>query len=151
MAITLEIKGIEEVIKKLNSLEPKISEKLQRRGMRRAGALLADEMRARAPYKFGELREGIKINTRRKKWAIFVNVESTNFKTWFIEYGHALVKPRGMRQGGGTAKKRLVANYVKVGYVPPNPFVRQSFEAKGEEAARIIEAEIIKAVEEITG
>jgi HK97 gp10 family phage protein len=126
------VDGVEEVVRKLQSIEPKLQKQALRKAVREGAKVIQREAEANVPVDTGQLREAIKIRApkKRKKGRIstLVQVGKGDFRgdTFYgamIEYG--------------TSK------------MPARPFMTPAYESKGEAAKNVAVAEIEKALDRI--
>lgn len=144
------ITGDAALDRKILNLERKARRDLMKRGPRKGAKVLADEVRQRAPVKTGLMKSKFKVRaqkrSRKDKDGIGFNVITSKtfftgkaFYTGFVVFGHRLGKrPKGARRKGGAGRADTRPK------VEPNEFMQQAFDAKKDEAARVI-AEQIKA------
>ncbi len=72
-----ELQNFSSLYKKLNSIEPKISKRIQRHGLRAAAKLVRTELRAGTPVLTGELQKSYKLKSgKRRKNTISIQVVS---------------------------------------------------------------------------
>ena len=131
-----DVSGLAEEL--FEELEPRVVRKLEE-----AGDILADEIRSLVkregppvsggpPAKVtGELLRSIVREPVRKRGraGFVVKVGSTLYaQAASLEYGHAVVRVDGLRQGKRNHKKKLVKNRVVLGHVPAYPFMRPAEE-----------------------
>lgn len=134
--------NVSEIVMELEKLEKKIQKKLVRKAMREGAKVLLEEARARVPVRTGNLKKSLGINTRTKKGNVIMyvsprrgkGVKYDGFYGQYVELGHVL-KRKGK----------------VIGHVPPHPFLRPAFEAKGEEAVRVFSKTLKRLLDEYRG
>lgn len=138
------ITGIREIDRRLKRLEPAVQKKILRKAIRSGLKLVAEEVKARAPVDKGALRKGIKVRAcrRRKRGAIELEVRiAATDET-----------KRTSKKSGKTVFYPAIVEYGRndklSGSVPPNPFMRQAFEARGEAARQVTLAALLRGVEQ---
>ncbi|WP_442765105.1 HK97-gp10 family putative phage morphogenesis protein [Sulfurospirillum cavolei] len=91
-----EIKGLEQLISKLNNLPEKLEKKVIRAAVRKGAILVRDKAREKAPVKTGTLKKSIKIRSNKvANGIISFKIGPTNdkkkgtdvFYGRFIEFG----------------------------------------------------------------
>lgn len=157
------ITGDAALDRKLLNLERKTRRDLMKRGLKKGAKVLADEVRQRAPVKTGLMKSRFKVRaqkrSRKDKDGIGFNVVTSAgfytgkaFYAGFLVFGHRLGKrSAGMRRKASSELKNTGRGRKGLGKttdtrpkVDPHPFMQQAFDAKKDEAARVI-AEQIKA------
>lgn len=94
--MSTEIKGLEQLISKLNNLPEKLEKKVIRAAVRKGAILVRDKAREKAPVKTGTLKKSIKIRSNKvANGIISFKIGPTNdkkkgtdvFYGRFIEFG----------------------------------------------------------------
>jgi len=94
--MSTEIKGLEELISKLNGLPDKLETKVVRAAIRKGAILMRDKARDKVPVDTGTLKKSIKIrNNRSEKGIISFKIGPTSdkkkgtdvFYGRFVEFG----------------------------------------------------------------
>jgi len=118
MSFDVEVKGVDELIKKLQSLPEKIQKNVVTGSIRAAASMLVKEARLRAPKETGDLAKSIGIKKKRPKDRniVFFTV-APRYKKKHGALGHLLEF--------GTSK------------TPAHPFMRPALEAKATHAINV--------------
>jgi|SRR5579883_1267088 len=114
-----EIKGVKETLKMLKTLDAKVAKKVSRSAMRKGMKVIKNQVKENAPVDSGALKDSVKIKAGKR---------SRNKISIEVVIGDGLGK-------GDT----YYAAAVELGHgdTPPNPFIRNTFAEKGQEAADI--------------
>jgi HK97 gp10 family phage protein len=128
---SFSVDGVEDVVRKLQSLTPKLQAQALRKATREGAKVIQREAKALAPVQTGALRDSIKVKAgKRKKGRIstLIQVGQGDFKgdTFYgamVEYG----------------TRRM----------PARPFMTPAYESKGNAAKNVAVAEIERALERI--
>lgn len=120
---------VRKLNRKLKTLESKIEKKITRQALRAGAKVIAKEAKLRAPIDEGGLKRRIKVwalKRSRKRIGVLVGTSAKEytgdqFYGAFVEYG--------------TSK------------MPARPWLAPAAEAKGDEAARIVEQKIAEGIE----
>jgi len=140
----IDIRGLDDAIKKLKKLEEKVQKKVARGTARAAAKPFVEEAKRRAPVKTGNLRKSIGIIAKRSKTPGIVrfwvgprsgrHLKSDGFYGAFVEYGHQIKKDKKV-----------------VGTVSPKPFIRPAAESALEKSINAAKKYFIDQVEKEIG
>lgn len=126
----IRISGAEQITKALLEMEKKVARKTVRVAGKKGAEIIKAAAIEEAPVDSGDLIASIKIKTRIRKGVFTANVQvgegafkGDTFYAGFIQYG---------------APGRNLE---------PNPFMDRAFDRKKEEAARVMEKELLKGIE----
>lgn len=131
MAVSGTISGLEPLLKKLKTLEPKIAKKVLRQSLRAGAKIIQTAAKAKAPVKSGQLRKAIKVRaqkrTRRGTIGVNVSVGEKDFAGEvfygsFIEFGSSKM--------------------------PARPFMKPAFQENKAAALQVIQDGIAAGIEE---
>lgn len=147
--VRIRTEGFAELAERLKQLGPRVAKNALRRAVSSGAAVVRNDARSRAPVDTGEMKKDIQIKREKDergsfmaKYAVFVrsgkksrmsgrarDVQKDSFYWKFLEYG--------------TSK------------MPAQPFMRPAFEARKEEALKVIgeklDEGIQKAARELAG
>lgn len=149
----IEISGLADLQKMLDSLPGKIEGNLMRGALRAGTKVMADEAKARVPVLHSDLKKSIRVSfkSRSKKFGwVRMHLIAGNKKAWYahlIEFGTASfyegsgrtvgapyeIKPKTKKSlfFGGVAREKVVHPGIK-----PQPFMRRTFDTKQGEAVQ---------------
>jgi HK97 gp10 family phage protein len=119
------ITGVREIDRKLRLLEPRVQKKVVRQAMRAGLKILQAEVKVQVPVRTGLTRSAVQIRAlrARKRGSVSLEVRISGKKEGLIVE----------RKSGKRVFYPAVVEYGREG-VAPDPFMRRSFEAKGEQA-----------------
>jgi len=143
-----DLKGFEQLAKKLKRLETATQKKIVRRGVTKMATVIRKEMRNKAPRKSGRLYKNLRFTTRRDPNGGFtakVGAFNWGFHARFLEYGTKPHRIPNQTVGRGRHKRRNKA-VVKIGNriyssvmhpgSKPKPFMQSAFMASRDKAMR---------------
>lgn len=114
--MSVEIKGLEELIKKLNDLPDKLEKKVIRAAVRQGANIIKDKAKRYVPVDKGDLRDSIKVSgARAQKGVIAFRIRPTKNK----QKGKSVFY--GYFQEFGTSK------------MAAHPFMRPAYDEAGED------------------
>ena len=126
--MNIEIK-MGDLLKNLQKLPEKVQKRVVNGAIRASAKPIIKEARRRVPVKTGNLKKSIGVTKGKTKGTIVTYHISPRkggkydgFYGKWIEFGHIV------REKGKSKKGKVI------GHVPPHPFLRPAFEAKGKEA-----------------
>ena len=140
----VDIKGLDEINKKLRLLDKKMKASIARRALNKGGRHIRDEAKSRVPVRTGNLRDSITLRTKK--------LGRTGF---LAEVGPAKRKGRDAITG----KRKVLADgfygrFVERGTknMAPQPFMRPTYAAVkgrvpdviGDEMWRLVKREVIR-------
>jgi HK97 gp10 family phage protein len=148
MANVVGVKGLREVQARMRALPQVLRDKHLLGALRKAGEPMREEAKRLAPIRTGKLRANIILAKGRAtgfehdaEVVLTVRLrgkrgDDMNAFYWkFIEFGHAVRVPRGLK-GAGSLKR-----------VPARPFIRPAFEARKQETLDLFRIEIANRIE----
>jgi HK97 gp10 family phage protein len=132
---TFEIKGLSELLSKIDKLPREFSEKMEKTVLKKALQKVHDLAVANAPVISGKLANSIKVKTKKDRGAnsLMGQVMASAPYAHLVEFGHV--------QKGPSPKNKLV------GVVPPHPFLRPAFYSQVDEMLKSAEDEMIRQYE----
>ena len=155
MASDIEVFGIDKLEKDLSSIADKMTKKELAKLIRPGAVIFQKEMKAQAPRRTGTLQKAVRVRIGRGKASdLAATVETYLAKMYVAPKSGKLVKPYYawfVHNGTVTSKdKRAHRKGASVGAerIKPNPFIARAFDAKVNEAARLILDKIAKSVEQ---
>ncbi len=140
------VKGLDALLAEMKELAPNIEKESLRTGVFRAAQFMRDRLKEAAPvsggdppkggrfkaYPPGTLRRSLKAKRRRgTRGEAAAGVTGAFYARW-VEHGHVL-KSHGK-------------NGQVIGHVPPNPFIRGTFEANKEQAMEEVRKGVLEQV-----
>lgn len=153
MASDIEVFGIDKLEKDLSSIADKMTKKELAKLIRPGAVIFQKEIKAQAPRRTGTLQRAVRVRIGRGKASDPAATVETYFAkiyksprtgafvrpyySWFVEQG-TKERFRGKKQ-----KKQIPTGSIKA-----NNFVARAFDAKVNEAARLILDKIAKSVEQ---
>ncbi|MFK7089403.1 HK97-gp10 family putative phage morphogenesis protein [Chromobacterium violaceum] len=127
---TVEIHGLERMMRHLDAVPRKLQRKILRRGLRKGAALVRDEARRRVRRRSGLLAKSITVASSRGSGqrgavAYKVGLRSRAWYGRYLEYGH-VKRGRGEKIAGGERRRAATREVLKGAgqFVPPYPFMR---------------------------
>lgn len=127
---TVEIHGLERVMRHLDAVPRKLQRKILRRGLRKGAALVRDEARRRVRRRSGLLAKSITVASSRGSGqrgavAYKIGLRSRAWYGRYLEYGH-VKRGRGQKIVGGERRRAATREVLKGAgqFVPPYPFMR---------------------------
>ena len=155
MASDIEVFGIDKLEKDLSSIADKMTKKELAKLIRPGAVIFQKEIKAQAPRRTGTLQKAVRVRIGRGKASdLAATVETYLAKMYVAPKSGKLVKPYYawfVHNGTVTSKdKRAHRKGASVGAerIKPNPFIARAFDAKVNEAARLILDKIAKSVEQ---
>jgi HK97 gp10 family phage protein len=159
---TAKVVGLHELDAKLSELGDKAAKRIMGAGLRAAGEVFAEAVRARAPVRSGgaggsalppgALKNDIGYHVGgtedggRPLPAVFVRPgKYTQRVANWVEYGHRQVHGGYLKLNRATGQRRGPGR--ETGAVPAHPFIRPAYEAARERAAQACCDAIAKGVE----
>lgn len=132
MADGLKLTGFKELADALRELGPRVARNSLRRAVSAGAAEIRNEARARAPVDTGEMRKDIMVKRERD-----TKGEMSAKYSVFVRSGK---KSRLAGKGRNVQKDSYYWKFVEFGTskMPAKPFLRPAYEAKKEEAVKII-------------
>lgn len=150
----IEVFGIASLERDLRGIANKMNKKDIAKILRPGAQLFQKEIRSQAPVRTGTLQKAVRVRVARGRASDPTATVETYFaKTYVAPKSGKLVKPYYawfVHNGTVTSKGRRVHRKgasVGARRIRPNPFVARAFEAKVDEAARVILEKISKSVE----
>ncbi len=157
------ITGLEEVLKNLKTLDTKIQKSIMTGAIRAGAKLIADEARRNVPERSQRLKKSIGIRKRRSKKGDKGTIrfvvgpitsrlhdlqDAASMKQHSIRrYNYGNIIEEGSK---ATSKKRTLKDGSKIEYgtstIPPNPYMRNAYLNKGEEAIGATKKYLVKRV-----
>ncbi len=141
MKTTVIITGIRDIDRRLKLLPLKVQKKVMRPAMRDGLKMVAAEVRMQAPVDTGLTESAVQVRALKQKRrdAVALEVRISGKVPGLIKHGtqQAVFYP-------------AVVEYGREG-VPPNPFMRRAYEAKGEPARQLTIQRIREGVEREAG
>ncbi len=154
--IDVEIK-MGDLLKKLELLPEKIQKRVLNGAVRASAKPIIQDAKARVHNVSGVLAKSIGVNKRRSKNKnVVIYTISPRVKRYTKN------KPTGLKRGSEEYKKTYGAYYgmwvelghvirnkkgKEIGHVPPHPFLRPAFEAKGKESIKAFKEYLAKRLE----
>lgn len=155
MVSDIEVFGIDKLEKDLSSIADKMTKKELAKLIRPGAVIFQKEIKAQAPRRTGTLQRAVRVRVGRGKANDpAATVETYLAKIYVAPKSGKLVKPYYawfVHNGTVTSKdKRVHRKGASVGAerIKPNPFIARAFDAKVNEAARLILDKIAKSVEQ---
>lgn len=155
MVSDIEVFGIDKLEKDLSSIADKMTKKELAKLIRPGAVIFQKEIKAQAPRRTGTLQRAVRVRVGRGKASDpAATVETYLAKIYVVPKSGKLVKPYYawfVHNGTVTSKdKRVHRKGASVGAerIKPNPFIARAFDAKVNEAARLILDKIAKSVEQ---
>lgn len=146
----IKLKGFEELSRKLNQIESKVSRSIVRKGTAKMAQVVRKEMRAKAPRKTGKLKKELRYKIRRKTSGGFtaeVGAFNGAYYAKFIEKGTKMHKIRaGSKRKVLSFRGRTVSEVEHPG-ISAKPFIEPAFKAAKD---RAVKEAGIKIMQEIT-
>lgn len=160
----VQVSGLAELKKQLESLPAKIEGNVMRGGLRAGAAVFRDAARNAAPQDSGALRKSIRVTTRRKRGSGWINVDikAGDKDAWYahlIEFGTAsfyagsgksVGKPyviRAKDAGGEEVTLKAKRSALRFGNtfasavthpgIKPHPFMRQTIDSGANREAAV--------------
>lgn len=131
------ITGIPAIDKRLRMLPIKVQKKVLRQSMRAGLKVMATEVRNQAPVLSGKTRAGVKVRALRKKRRSSIALEVRIFG---LQSDTIKTSAAGQPAFWPALEEFGDRNH------PPNPFMRRSFEAKGQTSLTITTDAILAGV-----
>lgn len=168
MATEINVRGLAELQKVLDTLPVKIERNIMRGALRAGMKPVMEQAKANVPVRTGRLRNSMRIGTRSRGRTVFANVRVRDFVGRFVEFGtrpHLIAaadsqKPvnrrASARQGRTVAASMRTVNrlVLKIGNwfatsvnhpgAKPRPFLRPALDGQAGAAVRAA-AEYMKA------
>lgn len=158
MAEAVQIRGVEEIQRRLRELETRTAKKATRTALRAGAKIILDEARATAPVRTGLVRRAIKVKAgKSSKGMVSVLVQlgskmfaGKSFYGAFVNFGHFMGKRLAGRWRGAERKERYTAASVAAGrvFVPGTHWMERSFESKKNLALEVAQGKLIELIEE---
>lgn len=128
-----EIKGLEEVLKKLYELPTKLEKKVLRSAVRKGAVMIRDKARGYAPTDTGNLKKSIVVMNKR------------------ID-GKIALKVGVLKRKSKNSKDPFYARFVEFGTskMVAKPFMRPAFDASSDDVLEVVVNDIKLKVEEAT-
>ncbi|AVG16327.1 hypothetical protein CFN79_10975 [Chromobacterium vaccinii] len=127
---TVEVHGLDLVMRHLDAVPRKLQRKILRRGLRKGAALVRDEARRRVRRRSGLLAKSITVASSRGSGqrgavAYKIGLRSRAWYGRYLEYGH-VKRGRGQKIAGGERRRAATREVLKGAgqFVPPYPFMR---------------------------
>lgn len=152
---SIQIQGMKQLQHALDRLPKNVARKVSRRSVRRGAVIIQADAKRRVPVDTGALKRSIRVvesGRMSRKGIVLFRVRTIRkhggYYANLVEFGTqprvvALAKLRDK----ATGRVRLIKN-LNVGAMPAKPFMRPAFDTKKREAARAIEAELRRGIEE---
>lgn len=135
----LVITGVRAIDRRLRRLAPAVQKKIVRKAMRDGLKIVAAEVKSQAPVDTGTTRSNVKVRAvkRRRRGSIELEVRIA-------------ATDETKRTSATTGKTVFYPAVVEYGHegVPPDPFMRGAFEARGEEARQVTLGALLRGVEQ---
>lgn len=135
MANWKNIKGGKELNDALMTLAPKIERNILRSGLRSAGQVMRDAIKAGVPVRLGNLRDSYKLSVRAKGGRVTASIKTYVFYALMVERGTAEheIRPKHAKSLflAGVAR-----NLVKHPGSMEKPHVRPAIDGSGTEAVQ---------------
>lgn len=102
MPEVVEVRGLAELERALQTLPEKLERNVMRGALRAGGKVFLLEARRRVPVRTGELRKSLRISVRKVRGMLTAFIKAGNKKAWYphlVEFGTAahLIKPRNRK------------------------------------------------------
>ena len=127
------VTGIKEIDRKLKTLEPRIQKKVVRQGIRKGMKIIASEVKANAPVKYGITKANVKTRAVKKRQRGNIEIE--------VKIGGSDDRLYKAQSDGTKVFYPAIVEYRF------DPFMRRAFDTKGETARRTAMAAILKGIE----
>ncbi len=154
MKVAYQLSGFAELDALLKQLPKSVARKVTRQALRKAGAIVRDEMKVLAPVETGELRRSVRVmagKTRtRTKTAVFVGISGRQGPlAHLIEFGSAAhtIATKNKRVLHDRASGKFFGKVVKHPGTPARPFVRPAADAKASEVIATLAQELGAGIE----
>lgn len=153
MASDVEVIGLDEVQRDLRALQEKMTKKHLVKYIRPGANIISKEVKAQSPVRTGTLRQSITLRVGKGKDTDPYAKISTYFKKNYVARGKKVypfyVKfvHDGTVTHPGKRKHRKNAGVGGKQRIKPNDFIYRAFDAKADEAAKVILDNITKATE----
>lgn len=167
MASDVEVIGLDEVQRDLRALQEKMTKKYLVKYIRPGANIISKEVKAQSPVRTGTLRQSITLRVGKGKDTDPYAKISTYFKKNYVARGKKVYpfyvkfvhdgtvthtgkrkhrKPRLYSRSEERAwlRQRMAEGRVRI---KSNPFIHRAFDAKADEAAKVILDNITKATE----
>lgn len=172
MADFKNIKGGKELQAFLDQLPAKVEQNILRSALRQGAKVIAEEAKANAPVKDGDLRRSIKVSVRVQRGVVTAKVKAGDEKAWyahFVEFGtrpHLISVSEDSRPGRMTRRgfkpyslktlnKMMKNGSLKIGQnfvgasvshpgAQAKPYMRPALDTKTDEALKAIGEQIKK-------
>lgn len=137
MADTQIIRGLADLYRNLETLPAKIEKNVGRSGIRAGMKVYKEEAAANIArnhsVRTGKMRDKLKVKTAVRDGAVIGRLVSTDFKSYWVEYGtraHVIAAPaqRFLRIGGIFVKQVMHPG------ARPKPFIRPALDTRKTEA-----------------
>jgi HK97 gp10 family phage protein len=153
----IRIDGMEDLLKRLKTLEPKLAKKVIRQSLRAGAKVILTAARAKAPRRSGLLKKSIKVRalkrSRTGRIGITVQTGEGDFqgKTFygaFVEYGHKLgARQRKPPSDGEQLRKAIESGGSDRRFIEAKPFMEPAFDQNKDKAAAVIKQMILEGIE----
>jgi HK97 gp10 family phage protein len=136
--VSVVVTGIKDIDRKLKFLPGRIQKKVLRQAMREGLKVMAAEVKAQVPVDTGLTKKNVRVRAVKKKRRDEIQLE--------VRVGGDEELYKTSAKTGTTVFYPALVEYGRKN-VPPNPFMRRAFEAKGEIARQVTIDEIRAGVE----
>jgi HK97 gp10 family phage protein len=126
----LEIKGLDELRKRMEATEPAVRKKLMRKALRAGAKVIANQCKADAPVKSGLLRSKIKVRSGKRKRDTIRMLVAIGKKDFQGQTFYGGMVDRGHKTGKRGSKNRK--------QIPGTLFLEKAFEKARKLAAQMI-------------
>lgn len=138
----IQVKGLAELQKFLDTLAPRIEANIMRGALRAGAKVIQAEAKNNVPVKSGELKKSINFGTKLRKGRVTASIRTKLFYARFVEFGTAAHIIGGKNGGwlsfGGTFTRAVDHPGAKA-----HPFMRPALDSQAQNAV-IATAEYIK-------
>lgn len=156
MAQIVELRGFNELSKKLRALGPKIEKKLLRAAMRQASNVVLRAARANAPVDDGDLRRQIKTRSLRSRpgtvrFAVIAEARAEPTQKYPGGFPYAGAVEKGHGFPGSRQRLHGKPRETEFGTqdVPPHPFMRPAWDANQQNILNKLQSELGRRIEQI--
>lgn len=155
MVTEVKIEGLAELDKLLKDFAPRLEANILRASLRAGAVEMAEEVKRRTPYDYGELRKTIRVSTSSRRGRVSARIRAGGTKKVFyghmVEFGTAahLIKPK--KEGGAMVFRvggRTIATRKPIQHpgTKAQPFMRPAFDSTVQESLAAFRARVRRGI-----
>jgi HK97 gp10 family phage protein len=132
----VNVKGLAELQKLLNTLPAKMEANVLRGALRSGAKVVMEQAKQNAPIESGTMKDGLKISTSNRRGVVSASVKARGphgFLAHFHEYGTQPHTISGKKGGMLNINGTLIPSVEHPG-IKPRPFMRPALDARAQDA-----------------